>query len=261
MVGSNPCPRRCSRRFSAAGLPCLSHGQRRRGARCRVHAGCARPIPPPPTSARLAAPGSEVQIRLEFDRWCSPASARRSSCCRPQGTAQLSGAASRQRRARHAGQRADPRRARPRGAHRPAAAVELLGEGNGAIRIESIVTDLPDFPRIGDDGTLSFRFRRRFADQRRQRRRLSRLGRHRRRISLRGTAPQRSKGERLLYPDAEQSRKRSRLMTMTRVAGSSVSRRFQTSGDIRPRSSSFQERRSPRPRHRPVRRPRRWLPP
>ena len=36
--------------------------------------------------------------------------------------------------------------------------VNLFGEGNGAIRIDSIVTDLPAFPRIGDDGTLSFRF-------------------------------------------------------------------------------------------------------
>ena len=34
----------------------------------------------------------------------------------------------------------------------------MFGDGNGAIRIELIVTDLPDFPRIGDDGTLSFRF-------------------------------------------------------------------------------------------------------
>jgi len=36
--------------------------------------------------------------------------------------------------------------------------VMLFGAGTGSIRIDSLVTDLPSFPRIGDDGTLSFRF-------------------------------------------------------------------------------------------------------
>ena len=34
----------------------------------------------------------------------------------------------------------------------------MFGDGSGSIRINSLVTDLPSFPRIGDDGTLSFRF-------------------------------------------------------------------------------------------------------
>ncbi|MDQ3074897.1 MAG: DUF4402 domain-containing protein, partial [Pseudomonadota bacterium] len=36
--------------------------------------------------------------------------------------------------------------------------VQLFGEGASSIRIDSLTTDLPSFPRIGDDGTLSFRF-------------------------------------------------------------------------------------------------------
>ncbi len=36
--------------------------------------------------------------------------------------------------------------------------IDLSGEFGGYVRIDRIVTDLPSFPRIGDDGVLSFRF-------------------------------------------------------------------------------------------------------
>lgn len=100
----------------------------------------------------------EVQTRLEFDKVVFAGLGEAQFLLSPQGTAQLSGAAT------ASGARAMPGSVLIRG--EPGRAVridlpgrvELLGEGKSAIRIESIVTDLPDFPRIGDDGTLSFRF-------------------------------------------------------------------------------------------------------
>jgi len=38
------------------------------------------------------------------------------------------------------------------------AQVILYGASTGSIILDSLVTDLPAFPRIGDDGTLAFRF-------------------------------------------------------------------------------------------------------
>jgi hypothetical protein len=100
----------------------------------------------------------EVQTRLEFDKVVFAGLGEGQFMLSPQGAAHLSGAAA------AAGARAMPGSVLIRGEPGRAvridlpARVELLGEGKGAIRIDSIVTDLPDFPRIGDDGTLSFRF-------------------------------------------------------------------------------------------------------
>lgn len=100
----------------------------------------------------------EVQTRLEFDKVVFAGLGEGQFLLSPQGTTHLSGAAA------ASGARAMPGSVLIRG--EPGRAVridlpgrvELFGEGKGAIRIDSIVTDLPDFPRIGDDGTLSFRF-------------------------------------------------------------------------------------------------------
>ena len=77
----------------------------------------------------------------------------------PDGVARLSGAAT------AAGARAMPGSVLIRGEPGRAVRVDLPAPGRacsaparGSIRIDSLVTDLPSFPRIGDDGTLSFRF-------------------------------------------------------------------------------------------------------
>jgi len=100
----------------------------------------------------------EVLTRLEFDKVVFGGVGDAMVALSPGGASTMSGAAA------ATGARAMPGTVLIRG--EPGRAVridlphqvQLHGEGNGAIRIDSIVTDLPSFPRIGDDGTLSFRF-------------------------------------------------------------------------------------------------------
>ncbi len=100
----------------------------------------------------------EVQTRLEFDKIVFGGLGEAQVALSPSGAATMSGATS------ATGARAMPGSVLIRG--EPGRMVridlprqvQLLGEGNAAIRIERLVTDLPDFPLIGDDGTLSFRF-------------------------------------------------------------------------------------------------------
>lgn len=107
----------------------------------------------PDTPIRL-----EVLTSLEFDKVVFGGLGEALVAMTPDGTATMSGATA------ATGARAMPGAVMIRG--EPGRAVridlphqvQLYGEGNGAIRIDSIVTDLAAFPRIGDDGTLSFRF-------------------------------------------------------------------------------------------------------
>ena len=107
----------------------------------------------PTTPLRL-----EVQGRLEFDKIIFGGLGEAQVALSPRGGAIMSGATT------ATGARAMPGSVLIRG--EPGCAVridlprevQLFGEGSGSIRIERLVTDLPDFPRIGGDGTLSFRF-------------------------------------------------------------------------------------------------------
>jgi len=100
----------------------------------------------------------EVQTRLEFDKVVFGGLGDARLALAPSGTATLSGAA------QAAGARAMPGSVIIRGEPGRAVRVELpqsvqlFGEGRGSLRIDSIVTDLPAFPRIDDNGSLSFRF-------------------------------------------------------------------------------------------------------
>ena len=91
----------------------------------------------------------EVQTRLEFDKVVFGGMGEAMVTMSPDGVTRMAGAAS------ATGARTMPGSVLIRG---EPGQVNLFGEGNDAIRIDSIVTDLPAFPRIGDDGTLSFRF-------------------------------------------------------------------------------------------------------
>ena len=114
----------------------------------------AKPDSPPAAPLRI-----EVQSRLEFDKVVFGGVGDAMLALSPDGVARMAGAT-------HAtGARAMPGSVLIRG--EPGrmvridlpAQVQLFGEGgSGSIRIDSLVTDLPAFPRIGDDGTLSFRF-------------------------------------------------------------------------------------------------------
>ena len=100
----------------------------------------------------------EVATRLDFDKVVFGGTGEAQVALSPDGASRMSGAAA------ATGSRAMPGSVVIRG--EPGRAVridlprqvDLYGDGSGTIRIESIVTDLPSFPRIGDDGTLSFRF-------------------------------------------------------------------------------------------------------
>ena len=123
-----------------------------------------------PAPCRLCAPGVtlseeasaplqlEVQTRLEFDKVVYGGIGEARMALSPSGTTILSGAATAN------GARPMPGSVLIRGEPGRAvrielpSRVELFGTGSGSLRIESIVTDLPAFPRIGDDGTLAFRF-------------------------------------------------------------------------------------------------------
>jgi hypothetical protein len=99
-----------------------------------------------------------VETRLDFDKVVTQGKGAALVALSPPGVARLSGAAT------AGGARAMPGIVLIRGEAGRAVTiqlprqVELFGDGGGSIRIESLVTDLPSFPRIGDDGTLSFRF-------------------------------------------------------------------------------------------------------
>ena len=100
----------------------------------------------------------EVQTRLEFDKVVFGGMGEAMVTMSPDGVTRMAGAAS------ATGARTMPGSVLIRGEPGHPVRVDLprqvnlFGEGNDAIRIDSIVTDLPAFPRIGDDGTLSFRF-------------------------------------------------------------------------------------------------------
>jgi len=110
---------------------------------------------PPAAPLRL-----QVETRLDFDKIVFEGTGSALLGLSPSGTVSLSGAAS------AAGARAMPGSVLIRGEPGRAVRIDLPGkvllfgdgEGSGSISIDSLTTDLPDFPRIGADGTLLFRF-------------------------------------------------------------------------------------------------------
>jgi hypothetical protein len=114
-----------------------------------------------PTNAPPAIPlRLEVETRLDFDKVVFDGKGAALVALSPGGITRLTGAAS------AAGARAMPGSVIVRGEPGRAVTIELparvqlfgSGTGNGAILIDSLVTDLPPIPRLGTDGTLSFRF-------------------------------------------------------------------------------------------------------
>lgn len=110
-------------------------------------------------NARPASPlRLQVETRLDFDKVVFEGKGSALFGLSPAGVARLSGAAT------AAGARAMPGAVLVRGEPGRAvtiglpARVVLHGAGAGSITLDSLVTDLPAFPRIGDDGTLLFRF-------------------------------------------------------------------------------------------------------
>lgn len=106
---------------------------------------------PPAEPLRL-----QVETRLDFDKVVFEGMGSASLVLSPNGTVQLSGATA-------AGARAMPGSVTVRGEPGRAVRIDLpkkvlLFGDNGSISIDSLTTDLPSFPRIGPDGTLSFRF-------------------------------------------------------------------------------------------------------
>ena len=193
-----------------------------------------------PDQSSNAAPAAplrlQVESRLDFDKVVIDGNGKAVLALSPDGIARVSGAAI------VAGARAMPGTVLVRGEPGRAVQVDLPKPGRAVRRR---LRGAP--PRFAGHRPAVLPANRRRRDvvvpiwrrsshDRRQRRRLPRDDRHHRRISLsrERLLQSRSKGERLLYPDAEQSRKRSRLMRMARVAGASVSRRvFKTCGDPR----------------------------
>ena len=100
----------------------------------------------------------QVETRLDFDKIVFEGTGSALLGLSPSGTVSLSGAAT------AAGARAMPGSVLIRGEPGRAVRIDLpgkvllFGDGNGSISIDSLTTDLPSFPRIGDDGTLLFRF-------------------------------------------------------------------------------------------------------
>jgi hypothetical protein len=107
---------------------------------------------PPAEPLRL-----QVETRLDFDKVVFEGNGSAMLVLSPNGAVQLTGATA-------AGARAMPGSVTIRGEPGRAVRVDLpgrvllFGDGNGTISIDSLTTDLPSFPRIGADGTLSFRF-------------------------------------------------------------------------------------------------------
>jgi hypothetical protein len=140
--------------LAATGLAVPSAAQDAGVAPCRL---CSA-MPDDSINARPATPlRLEVETRLDFDKIVFDGSGTALLAVSPQGTTRLSGATA-------AGARALPGTVVIRGEPGRAVRVDLPGQvqlygsGNGTIRLDSLVTDLPSFPRIGDDGSLTFRF-------------------------------------------------------------------------------------------------------
>jgi Domain of unknown function (DUF4402) len=100
----------------------------------------------------------EVESRLDFDKVVFNGGGGASLALSPGGAATLTGAAT------AAGARAMPGTIVVHGEPGRAIRVDLPGRvilhgaGSGSIELDRLVTDLPSFPRIGEDGTLSFHF-------------------------------------------------------------------------------------------------------
>ena len=116
-------------------------------------------VPGKATSAKPVAPLTlQVETRLDFDKVVFEGPGNALFALSPDGVSRLSGAAS------AAGARAMPGSVLIRGEPGRAVRVDLpqsvtlFGDQAGLLRVESLVTDLPSFPRLGDDGTLLFRF-------------------------------------------------------------------------------------------------------
>jgi len=116
-------------------------------------------VPTDLINARPATPlRLQVETRLDFDKIVFEGTGSALIALSPDGVARLSGAAT------AAGARIMPGSVLIRGEPGRAVRVDLpqvvtlFGEGSGSIRIDSLTTDLPSFPRIGADGTLLFRF-------------------------------------------------------------------------------------------------------
>jgi hypothetical protein len=124
-------------------------------APCRL---CSASAENAPAAAAPAPLRLEVETRLDFDKVVFGGAGQGIIGLSPGGIARLAGAAT------ALGARAMPGSVLVRGEPGRAVTVELprrvqlFGNGNGSIALDSLVTDLPAFPRIGDDGTLSFRF-------------------------------------------------------------------------------------------------------
>ena len=155
---SGPCLRLVlSAALVAAGLavPTILRAQDSGAAPCQL---CGAG-PTDPLNARPIAPlRLEVETRLDFDKVVFAGQGSALVALSPDGTARMSGAAA------GAGARAMPGSVLIRGEPGRAVRVDLphqvtlFGQSAATIRIDSLTTDLPPFPRIGADGTLSFRF-------------------------------------------------------------------------------------------------------
>ena len=141
----------------AAGLVVPAPGRAQDGARapCRLCSAAPSDI----LNARPAVPlRLQVETRLDFDKIVFEGTGSALLALSPNGDVRLSGTAT------AAGARLMPGSVLIRGEPGRAVRVDfpgkviLFGEGNGSISIDSLTTDLPNFPRIGADGTLSFRF-------------------------------------------------------------------------------------------------------
>ena len=110
-------------------------------------------------NARPAAPlHLQVETRLDFDKVVVDGAGSARVALSPDGAARMTGAAN------ATGSRPMPGSVLIRGEPGRAVRVDLpgkvalFGDGGSLLSIDSLVTDLPSFPRIGADGTLSFRF-------------------------------------------------------------------------------------------------------
>ncbi len=116
------------------------------------------PVPSDLLNAPPAAPlRLQVETRLDFDKVVLEGTSSAMLVLSPDGAVQLTGATA-------SGARAMPGSVLIRGEPGRAVRVDLpgrvilFGDGTGSISIDSLTTDLPSSPRIGADGTLSFRF-------------------------------------------------------------------------------------------------------
>lgn len=124
-------------------------------AQCRL---CEAPSSAPDGVGGSARIGLEVETSLDFDKLVLTGEGEGSATLRPDGGREVSGivaAISGRAMVGSAVVRGEPGRSvridLPR-------RIELHSLMGGRIAIESIVTDLPSAPRLGRDGTLSFRF-------------------------------------------------------------------------------------------------------